>query len=120
MTEPTSALSPLRENPGFAPALVTVQGAAGFVFQAPDETSFCFVPEDCVFLSNQARIEIDGIRYVRSGWCVRNMRYVDHESGSSYLFPDPEKLVSEVTTTAVKNFPHQVAGPGDAGTGRGK
>jgi hypothetical protein len=86
------------------------QDHPGYLFKSDDPASFCFVPEECVFLGADGSVQIDEIKYFTSGWSVRNMRSGDSESGGSFLFPQADKLVRELTAPAVQKFLERISG----------
>ncbi len=104
--------SVLLPNPGPDPAfsLVTVRNQRGLVFKGRGIESYCFVPWDCIRVAADMRLSIDEIRYFRSGWSIRNMRAVNGESGGILLFPEADRLVSDLAAPAARQFLRRISG----------
>lgn len=103
---------PHEMNQRLVRAQVTINRQEGVVFRSVDLKSYCFVPSDCVAVDAEGRVSVDELRYVLSGWSVRNLRASSGESGGSHLFPQPAQVVSDFSAPGFREFLHRIAGPG--------
>ena len=82
--------------------LITVDGHPGTIFEGELPATYCFVPQECIS-HEVGGIHVDEIKYVCSGWDVRNMRLSDTTDGQ-HLFPKPLCPVVNLDAGPVRQF----------------
>jgi len=54
--------------------------------------------------SDNGGVRIDKAAYFRSGWALRNMRGTPIEWAGTYLFPDPDRMVTDFSPAPISGF----------------
>ena len=85
------------------PAKVTVGREVGYIFLSEEAGSYCFVPEVCVTFTPAGEVRVDYVGYYLSGWSLRNLRWSDDARTGSHAFPDPGKLVMDLSAPAIQH-----------------
>lgn len=82
---------------------IRVGGHEGYLFAGILGSGLCFVPAECVRLGSNGSVEIDEIKYVRSGWAKKNALSNPDFPGRR-LFPDPRTTLTNLENKAVAAF----------------
>ena len=94
-------LNHLMNNP-----IVSVDGHRGLVFEGEIPEAYCFVPEECVTI-DASGVHVDEIKYIRSGWDVRNMRFSETADGQR-LFPKMPYAIADLDAESVERFVERI------------
>lgn len=84
--------------------MVQVAQVPGYVFESESAGQCCFVPRELVRFAENGEAQIDGVKFLQSGWALRNMRCAAPEVTGTHLFPDAGRPVRDVETEAVREF----------------
>jgi hypothetical protein len=83
---------------------ITLAGQAGYLFEGDRAGSYCFVPKHLVDIADNGGLRIDEADYFRSGWALRNMRGTPIEWAGNFLFPDPNRMVTDFSPAPISAF----------------
>ena len=83
---------------------ITLAGQVGFLFESDRAGCYCFVPQELAEISDNSGVRIDQAAYFRSGWALRNMRGTPIEWAGTYLFPDPDRMVTDFSPAPISGF----------------
>jgi hypothetical protein len=88
---------------------ITVAGQVGHLFEGDRTGSYCYVPLHLVGIADNGSVHIDEVEYFRSGWALRNMRGAPTDYAGTYLFPNPERMVTDFSPAPIKAFLVRIA-----------
>jgi len=84
--------------------ILTIGSEAGYLFEGTQPGSLAFVPEACIVYVSKGGLHVDELKYVQSGWDIKNMRFNTVEISGNRLFPDTNRLVTNLREAAPKHF----------------
>jgi len=89
---------------------VTARGQVGYIFHSDgSDAALSFVPADCVYLTLDGQVGVNEMAYFASGWGIRNRRYSESETGGKFVFPDADRIVTDLEHPAVRLFLRRVS-----------
>jgi hypothetical protein len=84
--------------------ILTIGTETGYLFEGTQSGSLVFVPATCVSSTSNGKLQIDKLKYVESGWDVKNLRFNNGETSGNRLFPNPNRLITSLNETAPACF----------------
>lgn len=84
--------------------ILTIGTETGRLFEGTQPGSLVFVPDTCVTYTSNGKPHVDELKYIQSGWDVKNMRFNTGETSGNRLFPDTEQLVTHLSEAAPTRF----------------
>jgi hypothetical protein len=84
--------------------ILTIGTETGLLFEGTQPGSLVFVPETCVTYAPNGKPQLDELKYIQSGWDIKNMRFNTGETSGNRLFPDTNQLVKDLSGAAPTRF----------------
>jgi len=96
--------------------ILTIGTETGYLFEGTQPDCFAFVPVTCVSSTSDGTLKIDKLKYVQSGWDVKNMRFSTGETSGNRLFPNPKRQVTDLDQAEpvcfIERLQRSIAGAG--------